>query len=171
LKAHTYTEREGFWGVSPLTTSQHKVKQLCERVSVGKVSIPWSRELLSCDDDVKTIYWPPRCVFNDTISATQRYTSVGTKTRLRNGHSKDRRSNPGRGKRHFSCPEPPTQSVPWAISPRVRQMELEDDYSPQSSIKVKNAWSYTSIVPYVFPAQLSKHTDNFRSLLPLIFEP
>jgi hypothetical protein len=46
----------------------------------------------------------------------------------------------------------PIKSVPSAFSPRVRHTGLEADYSPHSSTKVKNAWSYTYIVPYVFTA-------------------
>jgi hypothetical protein len=39
------------------------------------------------------------------------------------------------------------------------------DHSRQSSTEVKNAWSYTSTLPYVFMAWwLGKHRDNFALL-------
>lgn len=107
LKAHTYTEREGFWGVSPPSQLRNIKRnsyvillQLLKLVSRGLGTwVP--------SDDVKTIYWLPRYVFNDTISATGTYISVGTVTRLRNGQSRDRRSIPGRDKRHLPCPNRP----------------------------------------------------------------
>jgi hypothetical protein len=39
---------------------------------------------------------------------------------------------------------PPIQWVPGALSLGVQQQGREADHSPQSSVEVKNAWSYTS---------------------------
>jgi hypothetical protein len=36
------------------------------------------------------------------------------------------------------------------ISLGVKQLGHEADHSPTSSVKVKNAWSYTTIPPYIF---------------------
>jgi hypothetical protein len=36
--------------------------------------------------------------------------------------------------------------------PRVISPKLETDHSPPPSVDVKNAWSYTSILPYAFMA-------------------
>jgi len=43
--------------------------------------------------------------------------------------------------------QPPIQSVPGALSLRVKRPGREVDHSPPSSDKVKNAWSYTSTSP------------------------
>jgi hypothetical protein len=43
--------------------------------------------------------------------------------------------------------QPPTQWVPGAPSPGVKQLGCEADQSPPYSAKVKNAQSYTSIPP------------------------
>jgi hypothetical protein len=58
--------------------------------------------------------------------------------------------------------------------PRVKRPGLEADYSSASSAEIKNAWSGTSIHPYVFMVwclikqgtrrnamDLLKHRDNF----------
>jgi hypothetical protein len=43
--------------------------------------------------------------------------------------------------------QPPIQCVPGALSLRIKRPEREADYSPQSSVEIKNAWSYTSSHP------------------------
>jgi len=43
--------------------------------------------------------------------------------------------------------QPPTQWVPGALFVEVKLSESEADYSPPSSVKVKNAWRYTSTPP------------------------
>jgi hypothetical protein len=35
----------------------------------------------------------------------------------------------------------PVERVPESLYPKVKQPELETDYSPPSSVEVKNAWS------------------------------
>jgi len=51
-----------------------------------------------------------------------------------------------------------------AFSTEVKQPGREADKSPQSGAKIKNAWSYTAIPPYVFMALcLIKHSNNFLS--------
>jgi hypothetical protein len=50
----------------------------------------------------------------------------------------------------------PIQWVPGALSLGVKQPEREADHSPQSDVQVKNVWSYTSTLQYVFMAWL-KH--------------
>jgi hypothetical protein len=42
----------------------------------------------------------------------------------------------------------PTQWVPVAPSAGVKWLRPEADHSPPSSAKVKNVWSYTSIISY-----------------------
>jgi hypothetical protein len=52
--------------------------------------------------------------------------------------------------------------VPGAFLLGVKRPEPEDAYSLQFSVEVKNARSYTSILPYVFMAWYSvKHRVNF----------
>jgi hypothetical protein len=46
--------------------------------------------------------------------------------------------------------QPPIQWVPWALSLGVKRLGREADNLPPSSAEVKNAWSYTSTLPYVF---------------------
>jgi hypothetical protein len=41
----------------------------------------------------------------------------------------------------------------WALSCREKWLGCENDHSPPSSAKVKNAWSCTSTHPYIFMAQ------------------
>jgi hypothetical protein len=48
--------------------------------------------------------------------------------------------------RLITC-EPPTQWVPGALSLGIKYPVCEADHSPQSSAKVKKAWSYTSTPP------------------------
>jgi hypothetical protein len=59
--------------------------------------------------------------------------------------------------------QPPIQWVPGAVSLRVKRPEHEADYSPPSSVEVKNEWSYTSTPQYASMAWCSfkKHRDNF----------
>jgi hypothetical protein len=48
------------------------------------------------------------------------------------------------------------------LSLQVKRPGREPDHSPPLSGEVKNAWSYTSTLPYVFMAwYLVKHRDNF----------
>jgi hypothetical protein len=64
-------------------------------------------------------------------------------------------------------PQPPVQWVPGAFTPQVKQLGCEGDHSPPSSAKVKNAWSFTSTLQYVFMVWCCiKHRDNFTSTLP-----
>jgi len=61
---------------------------------------------------------------------------------------------------------PPIQRVTGALSLGITRPGREADRSLLSSTEVKNAWSYTSIVPYVFMARcLVKHSDNFSLYL------
>jgi hypothetical protein len=58
--------------------------------------------------------------------------------------------------------QPPIQSVPGALSLRVKAPDCEADHSAPSSAEVKNTWNYTSTPPYVVMACcLVKHRDNF----------
>jgi hypothetical protein len=58
--------------------------------------------------------------------------------------------------------QPPIQWVPGALYLAVRRPGREADHSPPSCAEVENAWSYTSIPPYVFMAWcLVKHRNNF----------
>jgi hypothetical protein len=58
--------------------------------------------------------------------------------------------------------QPPIHWVLGALSLEVKWLGHEDDHSPQSHTKVKNAWSYTSTLPYFFMAwYLVKHRSNF----------
>jgi hypothetical protein len=77
--------------------------------------------------------------------------------------------------------QPPTQWEPEVLSPGVKQPGHEDDYSPPSSAKVKNAQIYTSTPLYIFMLwcfiknrgyifmrwYLDKHIDNFTFTLPI----
>jgi hypothetical protein len=54
------------------------------------------------------------------------------------------------------------QEVPGVLSPGVKWPGWLEGYSPSSSAKVKNAWSYTSTDPHIFIApSLTKHSSNF----------
>jgi hypothetical protein len=56
----------------------------------------------------------------------------------------------------------PIQWVPGTLSLWVKRPGREADHSPPSSAEVKNAWSYTSTLHYVFMAWcLVKQRDNF----------
>ena len=45
----------------------------------------------------------------------------------------------------------------------VKWLQHEDDHSTSPSVRVKNAWSYTSAPPYAFLAMcLIKHGDKFN---------
>jgi hypothetical protein len=41
----------------------------------------------------------------------------------------------------------PIQWVPGALTPKIKRMGHEADHSRPTSSKVKNAWSYTSLLP------------------------
>jgi hypothetical protein len=45
--------------------------------------------------------------------------------------------------------QPPSQWVPWALSPGVKRQGREADYSPQSSAEVRNDGSTTSNPLYI----------------------
>jgi hypothetical protein len=51
--------------------------------------------------------------------------------------------------------QPPIQWIQGALSLGVKQPDHEDDHSPPSSAKAKNAWSYTSTPQYTFMAWCS----------------
>jgi hypothetical protein len=56
----------------------------------------------------------------------------------------------------------PVNWVTRALSPDVKWSGSEADHSPPSRTEVKNAWSYTSTLPYDFRAWcLVKHRDTF----------
>jgi hypothetical protein len=58
--------------------------------------------------------------------------------------------------------QPPIQWVPGALSLGVKRPGHEADHSPPSSAEVKDEWSCTSTLLYVFMAWcLIKHRDNF----------
>jgi hypothetical protein len=63
--------------------------------------------------------------------------------------------------------QPPIQWVPGTLTPEVKQLWREADHLPPSSAEVKNAWSYTSTLPYSFMACcLVEHRGNFTFILP-----
>jgi hypothetical protein len=43
----------------------------------------------------------------------------------------------------------------------LKLLEFEAVYSPTASARVKNAWSYTSILPYNYMGVVLKHRSNF----------
>jgi len=52
--------------------------------------------------------------------------------------------------------------VPGALSLGAERQRREADHSPQYSVKINNAWSYTFTLQYVFLAWcLFKHRDQF----------
>jgi hypothetical protein len=55
--------------------------------------------------------------------------------------------------------QPPIQWVPGALSSGVKRQVCEADCSPSFSAEVKNAWSYTSTLLYVFVVW---HSINHR---------
>jgi hypothetical protein len=58
--------------------------------------------------------------------------------------------------------QPPIQWVQGALSPKVERPGRETNHSSPSSAEVKNAWSYTSTLQYVFMEWcLVKHRHNF----------
>jgi hypothetical protein len=59
--------------------------------------------------------------------------------------------------------QPPIQCVLGPLSPEVRQLGNEVDYSPPPSAEVKNAWSCTSISPYVFMARCLSNGYGFMA--------
>jgi hypothetical protein len=64
--------------------------------------------------------------------------------------------NPGRGWEFFSSPPCPDRLWgPEALSLGVKWLGSEADHSPSISAEVKNAWSYTSALQYVFMALCS----------------
>jgi hypothetical protein len=60
----------------------------------------------------------------------------------------------------------PIQWVPWALSPEIKHLEREADHSRPSTAEVKNAWSYTSIPPYVLMVlYLLKHRIHLHGVV------
>jgi hypothetical protein len=54
--------------------------------------------------------------------------------------------------------QPPIHWLAGALSPGVKWTGREADHSPPPNTKVKNAWNYTSTLPYVIMARcLVKH--------------
>jgi hypothetical protein len=48
-----------------------------------------------------------------------------------------------------------------ALSPGVKRLGREADYTPPTSDEVKETWIYTSTPPYIFKAELlAKHRNN-----------
>jgi hypothetical protein len=67
--------------------------------------------------------------------------------------------------------QPPIQWVLGALSLGVKRSGREAEHSPPSSAKIKNAWSYTSALQYVFMVwYLVKHRDNFTFTLIILSE-
>jgi hypothetical protein len=63
---------------------------------------------------------------------------------------------------------PTEPSIQWVSG--VKRPAREADHSPPSSDEIKIAWSYTSILQYVFMAwYLVKHRDNFTFYLYLYY--
>jgi hypothetical protein len=48
--------------------------------------------------------------------------------------------------------QPPLQWAPGALSPGVKQLGREADYSPPASAEVKKMWIYRYTPPYAFMA-------------------
>jgi len=64
--------------------------------------------------------------------------------------------------------QPPIQSVPGALSLRVKRPRSETDHSPPSYDEVKNTWSYTTTPQYAFMAWCSiKAQEQLYFTLPL----
>jgi hypothetical protein len=82
-------------------------------------------------------------------------------------------SNPSTGNEFFSSPTtsrsalrgPPTLLLNWyrGSFSRVKWPMPKVDHSPPSSAKIKNAWSYTSIPPYM-PFGVNRDFYNFLTL-------
>jgi hypothetical protein len=67
--------------------------------------------------------------------------------------------------------QPPLQWALGVLSFGVKQPGHDADYSPPTSAKVKNAWSYTSTPQYVFMAwHLVKHSLPCLSLSDLSYQ-
>jgi hypothetical protein len=100
-----------------------------------------------------------------------RVSSVSTVTRLWAGRTTlDSRQGQGRDIPFSPLMCPDQLRVPPSLlangyrgsSPGVKQPRRDADHSPQSSTKVRNAWSYTSTPQYVYMSwYLDKHRDNF----------
>jgi hypothetical protein len=57
---------------------------------------------------------------------------------------------------------PPIQWVPGTFSLGIRWPGRDANHSPPVNAEVKNEWSYTSSLPYVFmPWCIVKHRDSF----------
>jgi hypothetical protein len=62
--------------------------------------------------------------------------------------------------------QPPIQWVPGALSPGVKRPGREADHKRSCSAEIKNAWIYTSTVPYVFMAwYLIKHKMRLHGVV------
>jgi hypothetical protein len=56
--------------------------------------------------------------------------------------------------------------VPGALSPEVKCLGHKVDHSPPTNVKIKNIWSCTSTLPYIFMAWCSiKHMDNLNCFI------
>jgi len=70
-----------------------------------------------------------------------------------------------RQQRPYQLQGPTQPHNQWVLEVPCSGVKLpgrEADHSPQASAKVKNAWSYTCIPPYVFMAWcLVKHREKF----------
>jgi hypothetical protein len=57
--------------------------------------------------------------------------------------------------------QPPIQCLSGALHLGVKRPEHEADHSPQSSVGIKNAWSYTSIHAILLHYMVLWYRDNF----------
>jgi len=62
--------------------------------------------------------------------------------------------------------QPPIQWAPEAFPPGIKQPGHEAYHLPPASVKIKNAWSYTYIPPYVFMVWcLVEHRIHFHGVV------
>jgi len=60
-------------------------------------------------------------------------------------------------------------SIPWVVSPGLNQPGREADHSPLYIAEVKNAWSHTTVLQYVFTAWcLIKHRTRLYGVVLVI---
>lgn len=87
-------------------------------------------------------------------------------TRLQAGQPRNQGSVLGSGKRFFSGSHP----APSPKGMEVKCVGREADHSPPWSAKLKNVWSCSSILPYIFMAWcLVKHRKIFTCILQIYY--